>query len=617
MGPVHLPLEAREVVQMLKEKILTSPLLAFPDFAKPFLLETDASKEGLGAVISQKQDDGRFHPVTFGSRSLTPAEKNYHSSKLEFLVLKWGTMEHFREYLAYALFVVKTDNNPLTYILTTLNLDATGHRWVGALASFEFELEYQKGSENGAANALSRVPIQHDHRTVKSLMEGAVMGTSSTCEAQASDALRKEYEWLREEARLQATKLAPMHVVDWVESQDSDPMLATCKKWLRTHKEVLSPKRDTLLHELIGRHMEGEGCTLFRVRNSLILDKDLLYLDTTPKVLKNDPALRDLEYVQVDNAGTTYLFFLDKQCHHGLPAEAAEMLGAYLPGAFSELISCLAHFAAVAIPLAEGRHLASVGVNSCHQRLRTDPQGPALGTPFSSESDVGPVLVGSAPPTPVKGERGAEGERVSVAPASRARGRPPKKAHPIKEMPANSPPSLLDRGGADSDAASMASETSYHSRPRQRHRREKHLAPAKLDLPIFKSMDPSTDVTYMIWRFDVQSWLEQYTKESRKPHIYASLRGYPGHWVCSLEGREHLTLTELLHHMDRAFGEVSEVDVMIRSMYEIRQAEKETMEEYMLHIHEAVVVIQHAYPGRLTNQDKNFLRNHFYNSLLP
>ena len=137
---------------MLKEKILTSPLLVFPDFAKPFLLEMDASKEGLGAILSQKQDDGRFHPVTFGSHYLTPAEKNYHSSKLEFLALKWGITEHFREYLAYALFIVKTDNNPLTYVLTTLNLDAMGHHCVGALASFEFKLEYQKGSENGAVS---------------------------------------------------------------------------------------------------------------------------------------------------------------------------------------------------------------------------------------------------------------------------------------------------------------------------------------------------------------------------------------------------------------------------------------------------------------------------------
>ena len=130
-GPMQLPPEMREAVWTLKEKILTLPLLAFPDFTKPFLLETDASKEGLGAVLSQKQDDGRFHPVTFGSCSLMPAEKNYHNSKLEFLALKWGVMEHFRENLAYTPFMVKPDNNPLTYILTTLNLDAMGHRWVG------------------------------------------------------------------------------------------------------------------------------------------------------------------------------------------------------------------------------------------------------------------------------------------------------------------------------------------------------------------------------------------------------------------------------------------------------------------------------------------------------
>ena len=118
---------------------------------------------------------------------------------------------------------------------------------------------------------------------MKSLMERAVMGALSRCEAQVSDALRKEHEWLREEACLQAMKLAPMHMVDWVELQDSDPMLAACKKWLRMHKEISSPKRDTLLRELLGQHMEGKGHMLFRVRNSLILNKDLLYLNMTPK----------------------------------------------------------------------------------------------------------------------------------------------------------------------------------------------------------------------------------------------------------------------------------------------------------------------------------------------
>ena len=151
MGPVDLPPEAWEAMNILKGKVQSTPVLVFPDFNKPFLLETDASEEGLGAVLSQKQSDGQYHPVAFGSHSLTPSEKNYHSSKLEFLALKWNVMEHFKEYLMYSPFVVQTDNNLLTYVLMMPNLDATGHRWVGALASFQFELEYQKGADSGRA----------------------------------------------------------------------------------------------------------------------------------------------------------------------------------------------------------------------------------------------------------------------------------------------------------------------------------------------------------------------------------------------------------------------------------------------------------------------------------
>ena len=128
MGPVDLPSEVWEAVDILKRKVQSTPVLVFPDFDKPFLLKTDASKEGLGAVLSQKQGHGCYHPVTFGSHSLTSSEKNYHSSKLEFLTLKWSVMEHFKEYLAYSPFVVQMDNNPLIYVLMTPNLDATGHQ---------------------------------------------------------------------------------------------------------------------------------------------------------------------------------------------------------------------------------------------------------------------------------------------------------------------------------------------------------------------------------------------------------------------------------------------------------------------------------------------------------
>ena len=113
-------------------RCMMAPILVFADFKKPFRLETDASKEGLGAVLLQELDDGQYHPLAFASRGLKGGEPKYHLSKLEFLALKWAVTEQFREYLKYQPFTVRTDNNPLTYILMTLNLDALGHHWVAA-----------------------------------------------------------------------------------------------------------------------------------------------------------------------------------------------------------------------------------------------------------------------------------------------------------------------------------------------------------------------------------------------------------------------------------------------------------------------------------------------------
>ena len=145
MEKVSLSEEALEAFQALKQACMNSSVLAFADYTKDFLLKTDASKEGLGAVLFHKQEDGQFHLVAFASQALTTHEKNYHPTKLEFLVLKWAITEHFKEYLLYQPFLVKTDNNPLMYTMTTPNLDATSHQWVGALVKFNFQLEYQKG----------------------------------------------------------------------------------------------------------------------------------------------------------------------------------------------------------------------------------------------------------------------------------------------------------------------------------------------------------------------------------------------------------------------------------------------------------------------------------------
>ena len=104
-------------------------------------------------MLSQKQSDGKWHPVAFRSHELKGGEAKYHSSKLEFLAVKWAITEQFREFLQYRPFTMLTDNNPLTYISTTPNLVALGHQWVAALASYNMTIKYLKGSDNKVADA--------------------------------------------------------------------------------------------------------------------------------------------------------------------------------------------------------------------------------------------------------------------------------------------------------------------------------------------------------------------------------------------------------------------------------------------------------------------------------
>ena len=90
----------------MKKKCATAPVLAFADLKRPFLLETDASKYGLGAILQQVEEDRKYHPVVYASHALCGSEVNYHSLKLEFLSLKWAMTQPFKEYLMYQPFTV-------------------------------------------------------------------------------------------------------------------------------------------------------------------------------------------------------------------------------------------------------------------------------------------------------------------------------------------------------------------------------------------------------------------------------------------------------------------------------------------------------------------------------
>ena len=110
----------QEAFDALKEALSTAPVLGYPDFSREFILEIDASLNGLGDVLSQQGKDGQICVIAYASCSLHPSERsmhNYSSAKLYLLALKWAVTEKFRDYLLGSRFQVYTDNNPLAYIM--------------------------------------------------------------------------------------------------------------------------------------------------------------------------------------------------------------------------------------------------------------------------------------------------------------------------------------------------------------------------------------------------------------------------------------------------------------------------------------------------------------------
>ena len=153
--------ECQEAFEALKSDITQSPVLAYPNFDVEFVLETDACGNGLGAVLSQRQDDGVQHPVAYASRSLSPAERNYCVTDLETLAVVWA-MQHFRAYLYGHVVTVFTDHSAVKSVLGSPGSSGKHARWwskVFGSGVKEVNIVYRPGKENDRADALSRNPV--------------------------------------------------------------------------------------------------------------------------------------------------------------------------------------------------------------------------------------------------------------------------------------------------------------------------------------------------------------------------------------------------------------------------------------------------------------------------
>ena len=262
---------AESAFAALKTMCVSTPILAYPNYKLPFILHTDSSTDGLGAVLYQKQD-GKQRVIAYASRSVSKAESNYPAHKLEFLALKWAVCEKFHEYLYGSKpFEVYTDNNPLTYVLTSAKLDACGQRWVAKLANYNFSIKYRCGVSNTEADALSRIKWPEalseimnidngcmDTHVINAILTGAVTKSSLIESVSCStDIIPTELDM--------NDKLSN---INWMKEQRLDPNLGVVIRLIESE-------------QLFKRKLQGKDSTelksFLRNKRSLKLIKDVLY----------------------------------------------------------------------------------------------------------------------------------------------------------------------------------------------------------------------------------------------------------------------------------------------------------------------------------------------------
>ena len=274
-----------QAFQELKNRLTTAPVLAYPEYTIPFSIYTDACGQGIGAVLCQTQE-GQERVISYASRSLTKSEKNYPTHKLEFLALKWAVVDKFADYLLGNKFTVITDNNPLTYVLTSAKLDATGHRWVQALSLYDFNIVYKPGKQN-KADPLSRLS-QHSSE-LEEISSDTVKVTCCTRsqETASIEAIALDANIDLMDATDVGLPTSQIDVRELRKAQREDTVLSV---WIRCVRDKTVPNRKLIITDR--RHG-----MLSKMRNSLKLIRGVLYREVVDKEVKKQQLVLPEKFV--------------------------------------------------------------------------------------------------------------------------------------------------------------------------------------------------------------------------------------------------------------------------------------------------------------------------------
>ena len=142
----------------IKSIVCRNTVLAYPSRNAKLIVDTDASDEGLGAVVSQIDSDGVERPLAFASRTLSESEKKWTVMERECLAIFWAVTDQFHCYVYGTTFTVRTDNRPLKWLQTLRKPTPRIARWILKLQEYDYEIVHRPGSSNRVADALSRIP---------------------------------------------------------------------------------------------------------------------------------------------------------------------------------------------------------------------------------------------------------------------------------------------------------------------------------------------------------------------------------------------------------------------------------------------------------------------------
>nr|XP_033776291.1 uncharacterized protein LOC117348361 [Geotrypetes seraphini] len=272
--------EGRKALGDLKTCLCSKPVLASVNFQRPFVLQTDASQTGLGAVLSQEVE-GLEHPVLYLSRKLHDNEKHYATVELECLAAKWA-MQSLEHYLEGREFTLVTDHAALSWLNSMRNNNARLTRWYLALQTFRYKTIHRPGRLHTNADALSRIGEKDPERPrsiPSSQLRGGVCGKQTVPARNGPRAVHN-------------SDLGYTHSPSFktqLQSEDEFPAV-TCRGSRREELQDSHPphKPKVINKKLLPAEGLGRGCRLLNLKSQYLESQKQQTLgeDMSPKLLE-------------------------------------------------------------------------------------------------------------------------------------------------------------------------------------------------------------------------------------------------------------------------------------------------------------------------------------------